>query len=166
MPFPTDWCILVLKFKTVAEKSRCKHFCHERVPPSWANTNGHNSNGLRTVIKINWRSWRAVVFRGRPGDFPGVTSLVFRYKDSTAHTAFRLTRTFRAMSQTLIPPIFIPTIFHRFFILSGAGMIGLLSSLFKARIQQGSEKTQLLHYNNPITVWPFLPISTKKNHNE
>ena len=49
MPFPTDWCILVMKFKTVAEKSRCKHFCCERVPPSWANTNGHNSNGLRTV---------------------------------------------------------------------------------------------------------------------
>ena len=49
MPFPTDWCISVVKFKTVAEKSRCKHFCRERVPPSWANTNGHNSNGLRTV---------------------------------------------------------------------------------------------------------------------
>ena len=50
MPFPTDWCISVVKFKTVAEKSRCKHLCRERVPPSWANTNGHNSNGLRTVI--------------------------------------------------------------------------------------------------------------------
>ena len=49
MPFLTDWCISVVKLKTVAEKSRCKHFCRERVPPSWANTNGHNSNGLRTV---------------------------------------------------------------------------------------------------------------------
>ena len=50
MPFPTDWCISVVKFKTVAKKWRCKHFCRERVPPSWANTNGHNSNGLRTVM--------------------------------------------------------------------------------------------------------------------
>ena len=58
MPFHTDWCISVVKFKTVAEKSRCKHFCRERVPPSWANTNGHNSNGLRTVIKVYWH-WSA-----------------------------------------------------------------------------------------------------------
>ena len=55
MPFPTDWCISVVKFKTVAEKSRCKHFCRERVPPSWANTNGHNSNGLRTVKDVSCR---------------------------------------------------------------------------------------------------------------
>ena len=41
---------MITQNKTVAEKSRCKHFCRERVPPSWANTNGHNSNGLRTVM--------------------------------------------------------------------------------------------------------------------
>ena len=48
--------------KTVAEKSRCKHFCRERVPPSWANTNGHNSNGLRTVIYV----WPLSVEGGLP----------------------------------------------------------------------------------------------------
>ena len=42
---------MITQNKTVVEKSRCKHFCRERVPPSWANTNGHNSNGLRTVNK-------------------------------------------------------------------------------------------------------------------
>ena len=40
---------MITQNKTVAEKWLCKHLCRERVPPSWANTNGHNSNGLRTV---------------------------------------------------------------------------------------------------------------------
>ena len=99
----------------------------------------------RRPIKINWWFVRAVVFRRRPGDFLGVTSLVFQCKDSMAHNAIWLTHTFCIMPQTLLPSVHSPTIFHWFFILSGASMVGTLSSQMGEfnRVSKISVATQL-----------------------
>ena len=122
-------------------------------PPAWKGVGVTNLVWPWRAVEINWRSWRVVVFRRPPRDFPGVASLVFWYKDSTAHTAFRLIRIFWAIWQTLMPPVLSLTIFHRSFILRGAGMI----AVFNVRIQQTNENT--------ITVWRILPISTKTTVN-
>ena len=56
----------VMKFKTGADKSRCKYSYREHVPPSRANTNGHNTNGSRTAGTQTHRILFALtVWKGR-----------------------------------------------------------------------------------------------------